>query len=178
MSQLGSNRQSAQSLIEVTFGLAIMASIAIVMLDLMAVLYAISINDSACGNAVRAAADGNTKEASIRAQAMIDQANNSGLVSKFSHVTLIPPVNVNIVSQPAIRPDPETGEMMNPGGAVTGTVSVSTLVEVKTFIAGLFTKGHMEFKSTRSYPIRYIMPPGPVPTTPCAITTENIQLRK
>jgi hypothetical protein len=159
-------RQAGQSLIEVTFGLAIMSSIVIVMLDLMAVLYGISINDSACSNAVRAAADGNTKEAKVRAQAMIDQANSSGLVSKFSHVTLIPPVNVNITSQPIIRPDPETGEMMNPGGAVTGTVTVSTEVEIKTFVSGLFTKGHMQFKSTRSYPIRYIMPPSAIPNSP------------
>jgi Flp pilus assembly protein TadG len=156
------NRCSGQSLVEVISGLVLMFGILLGLVDLGAVIYAISLNDAACRNAASAAAVGSPSEANYRAQVIVDRANSGGLNASFAHFSLILPVKGAITAQPALQVDNQTGQTFCPGGLVTGNVEVTTEVEVKPFVVGILLKGKtpLIFKSTQTFPMRYMQPAG------------------
>lgn len=156
-----------QSLVEVVTGLTIIVPIALALIDLSAVLYAISLNDTACRNAARAAATGSPGEAKLRAESIVLQANSGQFNSSFAHFSLLTPVRSTIKVQPAMQIDPDTDKPFNPGGLVTGDVSVTTEVEVKPFVMSMILKGQtpLVFRSTQNCPIRYMQPAGVATTS-------------
>src|SRR5437762_742308 len=95
-------RPSAQSLIEATIGIVVLVIVVITLIDLAMIIYGVSLNDSACGNAARASASGNPADAEHRAQAVLDQLNARQAGAIVSHFSLVPPVQVNIISEPSI----------------------------------------------------------------------------
>jgi Flp pilus assembly protein TadG len=151
---------SGQSLLEATFGVVVIAIVVIALIDVTIVLYGVSLNDSACRNAARAAAAGDPAEANERAQLAIDQSKTIASASMISQPKLIAPAEVVLISQPISRHDPDTGKLFNPGGLVTGNVTVQTQVEIRPFAMD-FIFQHREplmFWSKQSFPIHYVVP--------------------
>lgn len=154
------NRRRAASLVEVTWGSVVLFFVVIILVDLGLLIYGVSLNDSVCRDAARKSASGSPVNAESRALSLIEQMNkrNSGLVS---HFRLVPPVKTEITSQPKLRRNPENDQFVNPGGLVTGSVTVTTEVEITPF-ALQFVLGRnsaLKFQSKQSFPISYVMPP-------------------
>jgi hypothetical protein len=156
------SRCTGQSLVEVVSGLVVIFGIFLGLTDLGSVIYAISLNDATCRNAASAAAAGSPGEVNYRAQLIIDRANSGGFNACFAHFALIPPVKCAITTQPSLQVDTQTGQTFSPGGLVTGNVEVTTEVEVRPFVVGILLKGKtpLIFRSTQTFPIRYMQPAG------------------
>lgn len=149
---------SAVSLVEATFGVVVIVAVTIVLIDLAMLLFAVSLNDSICRDAARKAATGDPASAEQRAQSVVDQARQNG---KATSINLVSPVVTDIISQPRLRRDPETDELINPGGLVTGSVNLSTEIKFTPLVLHLFIvqKPPLTFRSTQSSPICYVVPP-------------------
>jgi len=153
-------RPLGASLVEVTVGSVVLFLVVIILVDLGLLIYGVSLNDAVCRDAARKSASGNPVNAQARALLLIEQMNsrNSGFVS---HFRLVPPVKTEITSQPKLRRNPENDQLVNPGGLVTGSVSVTTEVEITPF-ALQFVLGRnspLKFQSKQSFPISYVLPP-------------------
>lgn len=137
-----------------------MVGIVISLLNLAIVIYGVSLNDSACRNAARAAAAGNANEADYRAQVAIDQSHSDKYGTIISCPKLVAPVEVHLTQQPATRHDPETGKLINPGGLVIGTATVKTQVEIRPFAMDFIfmRREPFVFRSNQTFPIHYIVP--------------------
>lgn len=151
---------SGQSLLEATFGIVLIAIVVIALVDITVVLYGASLNDTACRNAARAAAAGDPAQARDRAQLTIDQLPQNTSASMISQPKLVLPVEVVLTAQPIPRYDPETGKLFNPGGMVTGNVTVKTQVDVSPFAMDLILrrKEPLTFCSKQSFPVHYVAP--------------------
>jgi Flp pilus assembly protein TadG len=152
--------KAGQSLLEATMGLVIIVIIVVGLIDLAIVLYGVALNDSACRNAARAAAAGGTTEVNYRARVAIDQSGLRGCGNIISQPKIILPVEVNLTSQPTEYFDPETGKIVNPGGEITGTITVTTEVDINPFAADLIflQRKPLAFISEQTFPIHYIVP--------------------
>ncbi|CAN5590230.1 hypothetical protein BH11CYA1_BH11CYA1_40450 [soil metagenome] len=153
-------RREGASLVEVTVGSVVLFFVVIILVDLGLLIYGVSLNDAVCRDAARKSASGNPINAEQRALLFVDQMNsrNSGFVS---HFRLVPPVKAEITSQPKLRRNPENDQLVNPGGLVTGSVTVTTEVEIKP-LALQFVLGRnspLRFQSKQSFPISYVQPP-------------------
>ncbi|MBP9094706.1 hypothetical protein KBI23_27045 [bacterium] len=157
---LSRRRVAAASLVEVTCGSVVLFLVVIILVDLGLLIYGVSLNDSVCRDAARKSASGNPIQAESRALLLISQMNsrNSGLVS---HFRLVPPVEIEITSQPKLRRNPENDVLVNPGGLVTGSVTVTTQVEITPFALQFVLGGKdpLKFQSKQTFPISYVMPP-------------------
>jgi hypothetical protein len=160
------SRSEGQSLIEVISGLVLIFSIVLALTDLGAVIYAAALNDTTCRNAANAAAVGPPGEADHRAQVVVARANSGGFSAAFAHFVLITPVGVGITARPSLQVDTDTGQTFCPGGMVSGTVEVTTEVEVRPFVLGTVCRGKAPFvfRSTQTFPIRYMQPAGIAPS--------------
>jgi hypothetical protein len=153
-------RKSGHSLLEACFGLIVIYGIGVVIVDLAMGIYAVSLNDSTCRNAASFAAAGDPKQADRRVSLIIDQSTN-----KFGELitapTVVQPLDIKITSQPVNRRDPDTDKLINPGGLVTGTVTVKTQIEVRPFAVDMLLRQYkvLTFQSCHSSPIHYVMPP-------------------
>jgi Flp pilus assembly protein TadG len=154
-------RNSGQSLIEVTVGIIVLVMVALVLIDLAVILFGVQLNDANCRNAAGAAAEGNPAEAASRAATVIDHANARANAPIISHFHLVLPVETKIVNQPKSQIDVTSGTQVNPGGAVTGTVGVTTEVEVRPFLVHYLVGGKspLTFKAHQSAPINYVVSP-------------------
>ena len=153
-------RQTAQSLLEVIFGIVVLIPVVFVFLDLGIILLAVQQNETTCRNAVRAAASGAPAEAARRAKAIVDGSNirsGGGIVSQF---VLVPPVDVKVTSKPISQVDAGTGSQITAGGPILGTAQVTTEVEVRPFIVHLVCGGGqpLKFKVQHSCPLSYVLP--------------------
>lgn len=153
-------RRSGQSLLEATFGLVIIVIVVIALIDLGIVLYAVSLNDSICRTAARAAAAGTVQEAEHRALLAIEQSATNGDAWLISRPELIAPVDVKLTSQPIARRNPETGDLLNPGGSATGSVTVKTQIAIRPFAMDFVIRRDkpLIFQAEQTFPIHYIAP--------------------
>lgn len=153
-------RKSGQSLIEVTIGIVVLVPVTLTLIDLSVALWGVQENDHTCMSAARAAASGAPEEATDRAQIVLDRADGRGPTAMVSNSVLACPVQVDITSKPETQRDPVTKEEVNPGGAVVGSVTVTSEVEVKPFLLhSFFTKAKsLKFTSQHSCPITYVVP--------------------
>jgi hypothetical protein len=154
-------RKSGHSLLEASFGLIVIYAIGIALVDLAVGIYAISLNDSVCRNAADVAASGNPNEAERRVRMSIEQSGN-GIGKLISPPQLILPLDVAITSEPIARRNPDTDLLFNPGGLVTGNITVRTQIEIRPFAMDMILPKHgvLVFQSSQSSPIHYVMPPG------------------
>ena len=155
-------QQSGQSLIEVTVGLVVLVPVVLVLIDLSTLFLGAQANESTCRNAARAAAAGDPVYATTRALSIINRSNDrsrSGMVSNF---VLAQPVDVRVTSRPVSEMDQNSGQMINPGGAVTGTATVTTEVDVRPFVvqAVYGGKSPIKLRSQQTFPISFIQPGG------------------
>lgn len=153
-------RRSGQSLIEVTAGLVVLVPALLVLVDLSVIMYGVQLNNTACRNAVQAAATGEPAEAQYRAQTILDQANSRIAGQLVSHFALDGPVECKIEAAPIPYRDPMTSMTVNPGGLITGTATAITTVEIRPFIVHCVYGGHLplKFSCRQSIPIRYVVP--------------------
>mgnify|MGYP003394146153 CR=1 FL=1 len=160
--KLPSRQKAGASLVEVTCGSVLLFFVVIILVDLGLLIYGVSLNDSVCRDAARKSASGNPIQAESRALLLIEQMNNrnSGNVGLVSHFRLVPPVEIEITSQPKLRRNPENDLLVNPGGLVTGSVTVTTQVEITPFVLQLFLGGNapLKFQSKQAFPISYVVP--------------------
>ena len=146
-------RRKGQSIIELGAGLLVLIPIVLSIFDLAILVIAVQVNDTACREAARIAASGDPGSASTRANSVIARANStsSGMVSNFRiiSVDLVPPDVANQVA--ALQPY---------GGTITGTVTVTTDVDVKPFIVQWVYSGGkpLTFRSKQSFPFTYVVP--------------------
>lgn len=153
----------ASSLVEVTCGSVLLFFVVIILIDLGLLIYGVSLNDSVCRDAARKSASGNPIQAESRALLLVSQMNNrnSRNIGLVSHFRLVPPIEIEISSQPKLRRNPENDVLVNPGGLVTGSVTVTTEVEIKPFVLQPFLGGKspLKFQSKQTFPISYVVPP-------------------
>jgi Flp pilus assembly protein TadG len=158
--KLSCRRRPGASLVEVTCGSVVLIFVVLILIDLGILIYGASLNDSVCRDAARKSASGSPANAESRARLLIGQMNSrgGGLVSHFS---LVPPVVTEITSQPKLRRNPENDELLNPGGLVTGSVTVTTQVEVTPFALPYIIgrRPPLTLQSRQTFPISYVMPP-------------------
>jgi hypothetical protein len=152
----------AQSLIEVTVGLVVLAPVLLVLVDLSIAFWAAQSNDTECRNAAQAASSGPPTEANARAQSVLQNWNSHNQSKIIGQIQLAEPVNVEIKHAPQPQVDLKTGERFNPGGTVTGNITVSTEVPFNPFLIHFASGGKspIRVRSTHSFPITYIQPPG------------------
>jgi Flp pilus assembly protein TadG len=146
-------RQRGQSLVELGAGLLVIIPMILVILDMAVLVIAVQTNDNACREAARIAASGDPSSATIRAESVVARANTTahGIVSNFRlvKVDLAPPGVVGQVA--ALQPY---------GGTITGTVTVSTEVDVRPFVVQWVYSGGapLTFLSRQSFPFTYVVP--------------------
>jgi len=152
-------RRSGQSLIELTAGLMVLVPVILFLVDFAFILWGVQSNDLVCRDAARAAAAGDPADATARAEAVVSstgERNSSVITSSI----LIPPVEVYVTQEPVRQFDRTTHQEYSPGGSVSGTVKVSTEVEITPFVLKMLLAGQrkLTFQSHQSFPITYIMP--------------------
>ncbi len=157
MTRSKARQSAAVSLVEATIGVVVIVLVAIILVDLSMLLYAVALNDSVCRDAARKAAAGDPANAEQRAQTVVDQARQNG---KALNIRLVSPVETEVVSQPRLRRDPETDALINPGGLVTGTVILTTEMEMTPLALHFFLiqQPPLKFRSKQSSPISYVIP--------------------
>lgn len=150
---MSERRLSGQSLVELGAGLLVIVPMILVILDLAMLVIAVQTNDNACREAARIAASGDPASAQLRAQSVIARQNRTsgGMVSNFRIVAvdLVPPDVTQQVA--ALTPY---------GGTITGTVTVSTDVDIRPFVVQWVYSGGapLTFRSRQSFPFTYVVP--------------------
>lgn len=146
----GNNR--GQSIIELVCGLIILVPLTLVLFDLAAIVLCVQTNDSTCRDAARAAASGPPDTSmQSRAQAVVARANNRTGGVMVSNYKLI---NVNSSAGTI------SNVIQTYGGAVSGTVTVTTSVDVRPFIVSIVYSGGqpLTFQSKQTFPFTYVYP--------------------
>lgn len=153
MSELRGKRRKGQSIVELAVGLIALIPIVLVVFDLAVIVIGVQLNDSTCREAARVAASGQPIDQLQRAQAVIARANakTGGMLSNF---TLVPGYPQSTVTQAQVI---ALGQY---GGALNGSVTVQTEVQIKPFVvqAAYNGKSPLIFRSQQSFPITYVVP--------------------
>lgn len=148
-----STREKGQSIVELAIGLIALIPIVLVVFDLAVIVIGVQINDSTCREAARVAASGAPQDQANRAKAVVARANAraAGMLSNFKLITDPPLSTVSQVQADALKPY---------GGALNGTVTVQTEVEVRPFVVQAAYNGQspLKFRSQQSFPITYVVP--------------------
>ncbi|MBI2812127.1 MAG: hypothetical protein HYX67_15030 [Candidatus Melainabacteria bacterium] len=151
-------REKGQSIVELSVGLIALIPIVLVVFDLAVIVIGVQINDSTCREAARVAASGAPQDQANRAKAVISRANQraAGMLSNFKLVT-DPPVSTVTQAQ--------ANNLAPYGGALNGTVTVQTEVEIRPFVvqAAYNGKSPLIFRSQQSFPITYVVPNSATP---------------
>jgi Flp pilus assembly protein TadG len=161
-------RRNGQSLLELTIGIVVLAPVVLVLLDLSFMLLGAQSNDKICLSAARAAAAGDPSQASARAQSVIERAEQRKPAAMISNPVLSEAPLVEIRSCPETQKDPFTNKEFNPGGPITGAVTVTTQFEFRPLIINtFFTKERkLTFRAQHSFPITYVVPAASPETDP------------
>jgi len=146
-------REKGQSIVELAIGLIALIPIVLVVFDLAVIVIGVQINDSTCREAARVAASGAPQDQANRAKAVVARANAraAGMLSNFKLITDPPLSTVSQAQADALKPY---------GGALNGTVTVQTEVEVRPFVVQAAYNGQspLKFRSQQSFPITYVVP--------------------
>jgi Flp pilus assembly protein TadG len=160
MAELRRKRQKGQSIVELAVGLIALIPIVLVVFDLAVIVIGVQLNDSTCREAARVAASGKPSDQAARAAAVVARANqrSAGMLSNFIVVAGYPQSTVTQAQADAPPYVPY-------GGALNGTVTVQTEVDIKPFVvqAAYSGKSPLTFRSQQSFPITYVVPNVAVP---------------
>ncbi|HEY9711973.1 MAG TPA: hypothetical protein V6C72_00810 [Chroococcales cyanobacterium] len=146
------NKGRGQSIVELCVGIIVLIPIVLVVFDLAVIVIGVQINDSTCREAARIAASGQPTavDANQRAQAVIDRANNrsKGMLSNFKLVS----VTLNNIN------GAQLAQAQQYGGAVSGTVTVQTQVQIRPFVVSYVYNGSgpMVFGAKQTFPFTYV----------------------
>jgi hypothetical protein len=151
MVRLQLRKIGGQSAVELCAGLIVLVPILLVLFDLCVIVLGVQLNDSTCREAARVASIGDPTSCSTRAQAVINRANNQGssMLSNFQLLNCTSSVSGAQIT--AMQPY---------GGPVSGTVSVTTEVDIRPFVVYLVYTGStpLHFQSVQTYPFTYTVP--------------------
>ncbi len=151
MLRLRLRKMKGQSAVELCAGLIVIVPIILVLFDLSVIVLGVQLNDSTCREAARVAALGDPTTCSTRAQAVINRANNqrSSMLSNFQLLNCNSSVSAAQIA--AMQPY---------GGPVSGTVSVTTEVDIRPCLVYIVYTGStpLHFQSVQSYPFTYTVP--------------------
>src|SRR5262249_36644558 len=142
-----------EGIIELAVGLIVLLPVLLMIFDLVVVAITVQINDSTAREAARVASQGDPKQATQRAQAIVARANKqvSGLMSNFQlvSVTFNP---ADILAQ--------EDAMGTYGGLLKGSVTVETQVDVRPFVVqyAYGGKSPIQFHSKQTFPLSYAVP--------------------
>lgn len=140
-----------QSAVELCAGLIVLVPVILVLFDLAVIVLGVQLNDATCREAARVAALGDPTTCKERALAVINHANNQGssLLSNFQLIKC----NSTVTAE-------QIASMKPFGGAVAGTVSITTQVDIKPFVVYLVFTGTspLHFQSVQTYPFTYTVP--------------------
>jgi len=132
-------------------GLIVLIPLILVLFDLSVIVLGVQLNDATCREAARVAALGDPTSCTTRAQAVINRSNNQGssMLSNFQLITCSSTVSAADIA--AMQPY---------GGPVSGTVSVTTKVDIRPFVVHLVYTGSspLHFQSVQTYPFTYTVP--------------------
>ncbi|MDX2107608.1 MAG: hypothetical protein SFY67_14500 [Candidatus Melainabacteria bacterium] len=148
-----SRSKKAQSLVELCVGLLVLVPIILIFFDLAVIVIGVQVNDQTCKQAARAASSGDPVSANQRAQAIVARANQQGssMLSNFTLTgTTFNPATL-IADRNALNPY---------GGTVSGTVTVSTTVDIRPFLVPYVYSGGapLTFRSAQTYPFTFVVP--------------------
>lgn len=145
--------RKAQSLVELCVGLLVLVPIILIFFDLAVIVIGVQVNDQTCKQAARAASSGDPISANQRAQAIVARANQQGssMLSNFTLTgTTFNPTTL-IADRNALNPY---------GGTISGTVTVSTTVDIRPFLVPYVYSGGapLTFRSAQTYPFTFVVP--------------------
>lgn len=148
-----SRSRTAQSLVELCVGLLVLVPIILIFFDLAVIVIGVQVNDQTCKQAARAASSGDPVSANQRAQAIVARANQQGssMLSNFTLTgTTFNPTTL-IADRNALNPY---------GGTISGTVTVSTTVDIRPFLVPYVYSGGapLTFRSAQTYPFTFVVP--------------------
>jgi uncharacterized protein (UPF0333 family) len=148
-------RKRGQSIIELAVGIIVLVPIVLVLFDLAVLVLGVGINDSVCRDAARAAASGSPTDIQARAEAIINRMNakSSSMLSNFKLIGC----KMDGISQQDIQ------NAQQFGGPVTGTVTVTTEVEIRPFVVKVVYQGDkpLVFRARQCFPFTFVFPMGP-----------------
>ena len=138
--------------IEFAISATLIIPVVMLFIDSFLILSAMQINDLACAEAARLASTGDPRLVEARAYQIISQTVAPGQ-GTYSLRLLTATTTVQESQMQALLPF---------GGPISGTVSVSTEIEVNPFILGWFVGGQMpiHFRAQQIVPTTYVMPSG------------------
>jgi Flp pilus assembly protein TadG len=140
------------SMIELCVGLIVLLPVVFTVFDLAVIVVALGTNDEACREAARLAAAGDPLLASQRAGAAVARANEK--VSKMAN-------NFTLVSCVLSVPNSQLLALQGQGGQASGSVTVTTQVDIYPFIVHWAYAGTkpLKFASQETYPFSYMYSP-------------------
>ena len=129
----------------------VLVPIVLVLFDLTVIVLGVQLNDATCREAARMASIGDPTTSDARAKAVIARANKSGSSMLSNFVLLKCDSSVTASDINAMKPY---------GGPVSGTVNVSTEVDIRPFVVHIVYQGTspLKFQSAQTYPITYVVP--------------------
>ena len=142
-----------QSITEVIIGGMVLVPVVLAIIDLAVVVIGGEIVNDLAKQAARAASSGDPVTANQRAQAIVARANQQGssMLSNFTLTgTTFNPATL-IADRNALNPY---------GGTVSGTVTVSTTVDIRPFLVPYVYSGGapLTFRSAQTYPFTFVVP--------------------
>lgn len=147
----GQRKKNGASLTELCVGLLIAIPVFLFAFDCAKLIIGVQINDKICREAARVAASGAPSSAELRAGSVVTRANEEKM-GKIADLRL---VSVSNTARPA-----DIQAVQRNGGTVTGTVTVTTAVDINTFFASWLNPGRqfLTFQSKQSFPYTYVLP--------------------
>jgi hypothetical protein len=121
--------------------------IILLFIDSFLILHAVQLNDSTCREAARLASNGDPRLALVRAQRVVDGRNNQG------------PFSLQLVAAGTTVTRSQLEGLAQYGGEVSGTVNVTTEIDVKPLLISHFVPGQvLRFYANAEIPSTYVLP--------------------
>lgn len=148
------------SLIELSVALMIVVPIVLVLIDCLMIVIGVSINDSVCRDAARAAASGAPADLSVCSNRTAGPATGPyKRVLAVINAIWISNLPMKISQEPILTETLKEVPLPEIGGAIDGEVSVQTNINVyPPFLVGAIVGDKLNFKSTHTVNYTYVVP--------------------
>jgi hypothetical protein len=143
-------RRKGQSLIEFVCAATLVIPITLLAMDSFLILYGMQLNEDTCREAARTAASGDPRLAFIRASQIVSKVSQQ---SPDTFSLTLEAIDTSVTKSQL--------QMKSPfGGEVTGSVDITTAVDVKPLMLGWFLGKDMRvhLEATEEVPTTYVLP--------------------
>jgi len=149
MRSRGAKRRGGQSLIEFVMSTTLAVPVILLFVDAFVVLHGIELNNSTCFEAARLASSGDPRLTVARASQIV-----AGKLAAASG-----PYSLELRAARTTVTQSQLDSMQPYGGQLSGSVKVTTQIEVKSLFLGWFLGGQpVHFVSTQEFPTTYVVP--------------------